>query len=311
MKLHGIVTPVYPYTLSWTPGVSLDEPDKAFPLFTANVIGANTLKFIARSSAGCSDSDEVTLTVFPAKFLNISPDTAICPGDSIQIHLTAVGAKSFKWIPDINISNTKGLDPMVWPIASQTYTVFGVDTNSCYDTQRVKITVKPAAFMHLPDSVKLYPGETYKIEPGGNCLYFSWFPNVGLSKTNIANPIASPQVNTRYIVNASTEFGCTITDSLDVIVVPDSYIDMPNAFSPGAGPNRYLKPLHLGTATLKRFEVYNRWGKKMFETKDINEGWDGMVSGQPQPMGVYVYYLEATTPTGRTVIKQGNVTLLR
>jgi hypothetical protein len=49
----------------------------------------------------------------------------------------------------------------------------------------------------------------------------------------------------------------------------------------------------------------------MFETNNINEGWDGRLNDQPQPMGVYVYYLEALTPAGKTVIKQGNVSLIR
>jgi gliding motility-associated-like protein len=311
MKLHGMVKPTtYPYSLKWTPGAALDKDDIPGPIFSASQAGVQTLSFKAFSSAGCADSDQVVLTVFPADFLTVSTDTAICSGDSIQLHLTAIGVKSFKWVPDINISNKTGLDPYVWPAATQAYRIYGLDTNGCLDTAMTKITVKPAARIDIPDTVRLYPGESYHMQPGGNALYYNWFPPLGLNKTNISNPIMRPDVNTRYFVNARTEEGCSISGTVDVIVIPDSYIDVPNAFSPG-GPNGTLKPVHLGNATLKSFAVYNRWGVKMFETKDLNTGWDGKYNGEPQPMGVYIYSVEAVTPSGKTFTKQGDVTLFR
>ena len=278
---------------------------------SANTVGVATLKLVATSSAHCADSDEVKLTVFPAKFLFASNDTMMCAGDSIQLHLTTEGADAFTWTPDINISNAQGLDPMIWPATSQMYMVYGLDTNGCTDTQRVHITVKPHATIHIPDTIKVYPGEPYRMDPAGNCLYFTWFPAVGLSNSNVSNPTVQPDVNTRYIVRGTTEAGCSITDSVEVLVVPDSHLDVPNAFVPGRGMNSTLKVIHLGDAQLKSFTIYNRWGVQVFQTKNINEGWDGQYNGEPQPMGVYIYTVEATTPTGRTFTKQGNVTLVR
>jgi gliding motility-associated-like protein len=36
--------------------------------------------------------------------------------------------------------------------------------------------------------------------------------------------------------------------------------------------------------------VYNRWGQKLFETKDQNKGWDGSFNNQPLDTGVYIWY---------------------
>jgi gliding motility-associated-like protein len=149
------------------------------------------------------------------------------------------------------------------------------------------------------------------MDPSGNCLYFTWFPTVGLSNPNASNPIATPLVNTRYYVTATTEAGCKATDSIYVLVHDESALNMPNAFSPGSNPNPEFKVLHLGTATLKSFRVYNRWGNKVFETSNIEQGWNGQYNGAPQPMGVYVYSVEAVTNTGKTFTRQGNVTLIR
>jgi gliding motility-associated-like protein len=86
---------------------------------------------------------------------------------------------------------------------------------------------------------------------------------------------------------------------------------MANAFSPGSESNPVFKVSHLGTASLRSFRIYDRWGVKVFETSNINEGWDGTFNGAPQPLGVYVYTVEAQTNLGKPFIKQGNVTLLR
>jgi gliding motility-associated-like protein len=69
--------------------------------------------------------------------------------------------------------------------------------------------------------------------------------------------------------------------------------------------------VYKGNATLKKFAVYNRWGTLMYETNNIAEGWDGTYKGKAQPMGVYVYTVEAQSANGKKLVKQGNVTLIR
>ena len=86
---------------------------------------------------------------------------------------------------------------------------------------------------------------------------------------------------------------------------------MPNAFVPGSGPNGELKIIKRGVATLKYFRIFNRWGQEVFSTNNIDEGWDGRYNGSSQPMGVYVYMIEAYTNTGKRFYKQGNITLIR
>jgi hypothetical protein len=49
----------------------------------------------------------------------------------------------------------------------------------------------------------------------------------------------------------------------------------------------------------------------VFESKDIEDGWDGTYKGVPQPLGVYVYDISAATASGKVFNKSGNVTLLR
>lgn len=310
MTLYGTVTPAYSkYTYTWTPGTSLSNPNILDPIFTASTSTKLTLK--ATTPAGCTDSDEVALTVYPANFLKLPSDTAICSGGKIRVMLDADAAADFIWTPDFNISDVKSLNPELSPVTDQMYIVYGVDTNGCNDTNSIFIKVQPAAIVDLPDTVELYAGESYYMNPRGNGLYFSWFPPLGLSNANIANPVAKPEVNTRYVVTAKTEAGCTTTDSIDILVINDSYIEIPNAFAPGSGVNGKLLLIKRGDVELKRFAIYNRWGTKVFETSNIYDSWDGTYNDKAQPMGVYVYYIEAVSNNGRNIEKQGNITLIR
>jgi gliding motility-associated-like protein len=97
---------------------------------------------------------------------------------------------------------------------------------------------------------------------------------------------------------------------MDVLVNP-TILDMPNAFTPGHGNNGVFKVTKRGIASLKEFSIYNRWGNKVFSTTNIDEGWDGTFNGKPQPMGTYVYVIDAQTDSGRSFNQKGNVTLIR
>jgi gliding motility-associated-like protein len=108
-----------------------------------------------------------------------------------------------------------------------------------------------------------------------------------------------------------TEHGCVTKDSVMIYVDEDAIIALPNAFAPGSGANNEFKIIKRGIATLNYFRIFNRWGNLIFETKDMNVGWNGEYNGIPQPVGVYVYQVEAFGKTGKTFKKQGNVTLLR
>ena len=59
------------------------------------------------------------------------------------------------------------------------------------------------------------------------------------------------------------------------------------------------------------FIVYNRWGEKVFESNDKNNGWNGFFNGVLSEPAVYAYYARIICLNNDELIKQGNVTLLR
>ncbi|MCF8463498.1 MAG: gliding motility-associated C-terminal domain-containing protein [Flavobacteriales bacterium] len=90
----------------------------------------------------------------------------------------------------------------------------------------------------------------------------------------------------------------------------------PNVFTPNAfmpeGVNSVFKPVTVYVdANSYLFQVYNRWGEKIFETTDPDEGWNGSAKGKVQPQGSYVYFVSFLSSKGKEYTKSGSVTLLR
>lgn len=125
-------------------------------------------------------------------------------------------------------------------------------------------------------------------------------------------------------LRASTEYGCT--DSLivwdAVTVEPAGEIIFPNAFLPkmeGSSGGAYqidildntvFHPLHRGIGEY-RMQIFNRWGEQVFETNDINIGWDGYLKGKLAPQGVYIWKVVGTFKNGSAFEKVGDITLFR
>lgn len=108
--------------------------------------------------------------------------------------------------------------------------------------------------------------------------------------------------------------GCTNSIIKEIIINGLYLLYMPNSFTPnGDHLNEVFKPKGDGIdATLYHFMIFDRWGEKLFETDDINEGWDGTYNGEPVPTGIYVWKIN-TRELYRDVKTEhiGNVRLLR
>lgn len=87
---------------------------------------------------------------------------------------------------------------------------------------------------------------------------------------------------------------------------------LPTGFTPnGDGVNDVF--MALGTRYVKNFsfEIWNRWGQRVFYTTDPTKGWDGSLSGSPAQTGVYAYFVKYTDGKNEEKSVKGNVTLIR
>jgi gliding motility-associated-like protein len=297
------------YTYAWTPSADVNPNDQLEVVFSGKT--TTNLTLTATTPKGCVGSDNVIVQVVPADFLVVSSDKAICPRDTVKF--TSSGAITYHWSPGTFLNDSLIKNVTSWPTATTNYTLIGIDINGCMDTVYRTVTVMPNAVVNLGDDQTLYPGQTAQLYAQGNCSVFSWAPITGLDYNNIQGPVAQPPVSTQYVVAASTEFGCKTTDTITVNITGATAMAIANAFTPGNGnsPNNMFKIDKLGIATLNKFQIFDRWGVMVFETTDINKGWNGMYNDKPQPLAVYVYHIDALTKEGTKFVKTGNVTLIR
>lgn len=95
-------------------------------------------------------------------------------------------------------------------------------------------------------------------------------------------------------------------------VAGNCFIAVPTAFTPnGDGLNDFLGPLNAYKATDLLFRVYSRAGQIVFETRDWNRKWDGVIGNVKQATAVYVWTLEYTDPAKKRISLKGTSTLIR
>lgn len=269
--------------------------------------------FVTQTIDGCTSVvDSFRVRIDPTPTVSVSEDQVVCPRDSVK--LVAVNPDAiayYHWSPPLYLNDTASAIVVSHPETDVDYRLISSNVYGCSDTANVRIRVKDNAVIHMPDSALIYPGESYHIEPMTNCSRFNWTPSGGLSGKYISNPVATPEVSTKYVVTGVTEDGCATRDSITIRLSDESVFTVPNAFAPGRGTNDIFRLIRRGNATLRHFRIFDRWGVMIFETSNVEEGWDGTYKGVPQPIGVYVYEISAVSGTGKEFRKAGNVTLLR
>ncbi len=165
-----------------------------------------------------------------------------------------------------------------------------------------------------PDTI--YQSQTTQLNstfPSG--FTCTWTPAIGVSNTHIANPTATPEGTTEYIIYVYDNFGCSKTDTVFLfvkdVICDEPFIYVPNAFTPNIDQKNDVLMVRSDILSDVYFAIYDRWGEKMFETTDINKGWDGTYKGRKCDPAVYVYYIDATCISKEKYIKKGNITLIK
>jgi gliding motility-associated-like protein len=155
----------------------------------------------------------------------------------------------------------------------------------------------------------IFFGENVKLEATvtGESPVFYWAPPDNLSDINILDPIASPSIEKKYTLYATTSFGCTNEDDVTVKVVAGIFV--PTGFTPnGDGRNDSWRIPFLDPKLGATVRVYNRFGQLVYEVVSKTVDWDGSFNGRPQATGTFIYHI--SFKNGEKDMK-GTFTLIR
>lgn len=169
---------------------------------TSYVIYGHTLP------SGCTATGFFTQNVLSNVIVNVSsPTNSLCPGQNIT--LTASGAPSYSWSTGATTSSI-----IVSPTVSTTYTLTGINTNSCTNSISFYQTVVNPSVTIASNSSTICVGSNATLTAQG-ALSYSW--STGSTTQTI---VVNPTITTTYSVTGSNYGGCSDTGFFTETVLP-------------------------------------------------------------------------------------------
>jgi len=294
-------TPTYVY--SWSNGNSTEDVSNlAAGIYSVTVSDVNS----CTATASYAIAAALPFSISVNSVNNVS-----CFGaNDGSIDISAIGGSSpyqFNWSSG-NISSS------ISNISAGNYSVTISDANNCtidssfVIAEPVQIIFPSMIFDSVRFSTQVVLNTT--IQPAETYTY-QWNPTQSLSCSDCANPTFAGNNSMEYSVTATDANNCSATAVIKVNVIADKKVFVPNAFTPnGDGQNDKWLVSATGIVFID-LKIFNRWGEKVFETNNVNEGWDGNYKGKNAYAGVYSYVLTAVFLDGESRKYIGGVTLIR
>ena len=252
------------------------------------------------SEHGCTKSFTDTVYVYPKPYAHFGLTQSIgCLLYAVQFIDSSIADTPLSYEWDFGNGLTSALkNPSTIYQALGKYNIDLIITtqHGCKDT------------VQLPDSLSVYPTPIagFTVYPRDTNVFYPYATMIDRSQFAVGCEVfwgdgtSSTDCDTihhyasagglytimQVVVN---EFGCYDTAYSTVDIFPQYLFWVPNAFTPsGNGLNDVFKPVIAGVHRYK-FLIFDRWGEKVFEAIDLNDGWDGYYKGKLCTNDVFVY----------------------
>lgn len=284
------------------------------------------LKTDTATYCGIQPADTVTIKTVktpPATIAIAASASEICEGT--QVTFTAQTANegqgaSFQWMVNgvKTADTTKTFTSATLKNGDAVHSVLKTK-NACSvspeissNTIAIKVNPLPQVSLASKDTTVL-AGSTLQLKANAlaNTSLYRWLPETYLvspqSLVTHTRPLPAGIIN--FLFEAISHAGCVLKKGVHVTVIQP--LLMPNAFTPnGDGVNDVFRIPPHSDINLKEFAVFDRWGNKIFQTKDSSKGWDGSYN-KATLGGTYVYLIRGKNSAQKEVTIKGTVTLIR
>ena len=269
---------------------------------------------------GCSDTDTITIN-FNSPTIDFSDSTFGCAPLTVDFTpITNDSITNWTWdFGDSSTSNESNPSHVFENQGSYSVSLTVSDDYGCEaSTQKTDyITVYPSvnATFNYTQNAQFTENQDviFTDESSGNPINWSWYINQNNVNNNSSFSYNFETVG-NYVVQlyVENEFGCTDSITSVIQIEAPGFIYVPNAFTPdGDQMNNIFKAEGVEINTFNLL-IFNRWGELIFESNNIDYGWNGNYMGKNAPTGVYTWKIVYNTnndDTNQELI--GHVTLLR
>lgn len=265
---------------------------------TSRIIESAGTYSVQATLDGCTATDTLVVSTKILPPLSLGPDTLLCAGETLLLDVMAAGA-NYRW-------QDGGLFPQQTASEPGLYWVER-SLEGCVQTDSL-IVGRRELTVELGQDTLLCLGDTLRItfpQSGNQYLWEdgSTAPQRVLTRgTNLSLRIANrcESIQLQQIVQFED---CSCTPFI------------PNVFSPnGDGINDIFRVEMDCPLTAYSLQIFDRWGKQVFEGLQPGDTWRGIRGNQQAEPGVYFWVIryEGTNDMGRgQIIIKGNVLLVR
>jgi gliding motility-associated-like protein len=280
---------------------------------TTSVAPNTTTVYVVTASNSCGiATDEVIVMINDTLHFSYSVINEAC--DKSNGMIIAIPNNIYSWSNGATTATVSNL-------STGNYIVT-ITHNNCSATESVFVGNIPgpqADFTVNAHKMTLGDGPFVFTDASQNAVAWFWDFGDGAS-SSAQNPKHAYNLDGTYKVSLTVvdDNNCSDTKVDEVVVSIYDGFATPNAFTPnGDGLNDAWAPIKLGEDNVIKFElyVYDRWGKLLYETDNVNNSWDGTDGkGKIYSEGVYTYLFNYEISTydnyKQTGTKIGQVTLL-
>ena len=304
----------------WTPTNEITNTITVAPLasttYQAQYVLNNCLSNLANG----------VVTIKPLPLMDFSLDTTWgCIPLNVTMSIDAPNpATTYQWSSTNNFSGT-GSSVQNLYTGGGCYSIFVIGTlNGCIDSASMLGAVCTEGFptAEFSSSVAVFTESSQNVEftntsIGGINYVWSFGDGEGSTDFSPSHMFIGTQAGYTVSLTASTAFGCSDSTKITIGAQVGGLYYIPNAFTPDGDPfNPSFKPLFpVGFDPYNyNMKIYNRWGEVVFETNNLDVGWDGSygVEGLDAQPGVYTYLINIKMPDVDKVVQfTGHVTLVR
>jgi gliding motility-associated-like protein len=298
------------YTYAWTINNVLSGTTDSL---LVNPGSSSMYLITVTDNCGNTIQDSINYTILsPPLVLQMNGPFQICPGDSVDLLVSATGGYGnyyYNW-------STSATTPQITVAPQNTTSYFVQVSDECqtFSVTAVALVqvVKPLANFYIMSQDPMQ-GLPVQFENASlNAWSYTWAFGDG-NGSFLVNPIHTYTQPGSYEITliATNQEGCIDSISKWIEIAPERYIYLPNSFTPdGDGLNEYFYGRFIGLMSA-RFYIFNRWGEEIFFSDQLNFVWDATYEGTPVQDGTYTWYLIYEIEKGIYEDLSGHVNVIR
>ena len=272
-----------------------------------NLVGPDTLSVIVTDDKGCVGYDTIEIKSLDSLDLSfMEPENQVCFGSEADNPLNGGDFEDAQYTWTLPDGNTESGQTIV-PLLNGWYVVDITDKFNCKGQDSILNVVIPLPNIDLgPDTSFCSLGqETYTVRMNFSenvAGVISWEDDFGNTDNNNSNDTLFTATTAPVLIEGifvDDASGCSHKDSIYLEEeCEETILTFPNIFVPNGSNNTSFRPIELTDDVLQKllnnilwseFEVYNRWGIRVFQSQNTLPRWKGLFENRPVPTGTYYW----------------------